>query len=242
MGRIFNYLGVVIDLGNIKHIEEKYADTCNGYPCDWYVQIELLNGNEYVLNSSTGETELIKPVIEIKCSDGSVSTVVKEISEQWEKYLESKEIHKTKEYQEDIVGVFREPCEEDGRLSYFFENITEEDYNMVVNQKPSLEAAFRVSSSPFTGAEKVEWQLTEGQIIYADGVVTNKAAPQVINDVVSDMIVEYAASRKIDVLRIKVENQSLVSVSLLECNIELIESDADYVYFEVDVAAEATSL
>lgn len=97
MGRIFNYLGVVIDLGNIKHIEEKYANTCNGYPCDWYVQIELLNGNEYVLNPNTGETELIKPVIKIKCSDGSVETVIKEIAEQWEKYLESKEIDKTKQ-------------------------------------------------------------------------------------------------------------------------------------------------
>ena len=39
---------------------------------------------------STGETELIKPVIIIKCSDCSVGTVVKDISEQWEKYLESK--------------------------------------------------------------------------------------------------------------------------------------------------------
>ena len=97
MGRIFNYFGVVIDLGNIKHIEEKYADTCNGYPCDWYVQIELLNGNEYVLNPNTGETELIKPLIKIKCSDGSVETVVKEIAEQWEKYLDSREFGKTKQ-------------------------------------------------------------------------------------------------------------------------------------------------
>ena len=91
MRRIYNYLGTVIDLGNIKHIEEKYANTCNGYPCDWYVQIELLNGNEYVFNPDTETTELIKPVIKIECSDGGVQTVIKDISEQWGKYLESKE-------------------------------------------------------------------------------------------------------------------------------------------------------
>jgi len=98
MGRIFNYLGVVIDLGNIKHIEAKYASTNNGYPCDWYVQIELLKGNEYVLNPKTGETELIKPAIKIKCSydGGDVETVIKDISEQWGKYLESKEIDQKK--------------------------------------------------------------------------------------------------------------------------------------------------
>lgn len=99
MGRIFNYLGTVIDLGNIKHIEEKYADTSNGYPCDWYVQIELLNGSEYVLNPNTGETELIKPTIKIKGSGsaGEMKFIIKEISEQWEKYLESKEIDKAKQ-------------------------------------------------------------------------------------------------------------------------------------------------
>jgi len=148
----------------------------------------------------------------------------------------------SKEHQENTVGIFREICEEDGMLSYSFWNITDEEYNTIISEKPVSsgcfpEAAFQVSSFPFTGAEHVEWQITDGQIIYVDGVVINDVtASQVILDVVSDMIVEDAIKRKVDVLRIKIEKQSLVSTSLQECSVEIIKSDADYVYFEVDIA------
>jgi len=97
MKRIFNDFDFAFDLGNIKSIELKSKSGDDGYPCDWYIHIELLFGNEYVLNPETGVTELVIPIIKIKCtSSGSADFVIKEIIKKWEMYLESKDDKKTR--------------------------------------------------------------------------------------------------------------------------------------------------
>jgi len=60
-----------------------------------YVQIHLLRGNEYVFNPDTATTELVKPVIEIGFGRSSHAIdFIETISEEWERYLESKETDK----------------------------------------------------------------------------------------------------------------------------------------------------
>ena len=150
-----------------------------------------------------------------------------------------------KEHQENIVGVFRE-TDENGIYSYSFRNITEEEYHVVEKGEPASsdcypEAAFWVSTAPFAGAEKKKWQQhIHGQIIYADRVAINVAmATEVTHDVVSDMIVEDAIVKDVDVVRIKIEKQSPVATSLQECNHQIVGMDDNYIYFETDIHREA---
>jgi len=143
----------------------------------------------------------------------------------------------------EIVGVFREKS--DGKYSVFsFRTITNEDYDVVTKGEPCSDccpvAAFWASTTPFEEAEKIKWQLTQGKIIYADRVIINAAmATEIIHDVVSDMVVEDAIGREVDVLRIKIERQSPISMSLQECDMQIIEMDSEYIFFEIDVPKEA---
>ena len=149
-----------------------------------------------------------------------------------------------KEHQENIVGVFRD-SDGNGVYSYSFRNITNEEYCAVTKGEPASsdccpEAAFWVSTAPFAGAGKIEWQHAQGQIVYVDRLAINQAmATKVTHDVVSDMILEDAIGKEVDVVRIKVEKQSLVATSLQECNLQIVEIDNDYVYFEADISDEA---
>lgn len=90
MGRIFIYGDESYDLGNIKHINTRpFSSSSDG--C--YVQIHLLKGNEYIFNPDTEITELIEPKIEKGYGNRSHAiSFIENISEEWEKYLESKEI------------------------------------------------------------------------------------------------------------------------------------------------------
>ena len=166
----------------------------------------------------------------------------------------------SKEHQEDIVGVFRD-AEGIEEYTYSFRKITEEEYRVVEKGEAASsdcyrvlsfvpqdtrtqykypEAAFWVSAAPFAGAEKIKWQRNHGQIVYADRVVINPAmATSVTHDVVSDMIVEDAIGREVEALRIKIEKQSLVATSMQECNLQIVDTDNDYFYFEVDIPDEA---
>ncbi len=90
MGRIFIYGDEAYDLGNIKHID---TTPFSGSSSGFYVNIHLLKGNEYVFNEETETTELIEP--KIKKGFGKTEyamSFIETISEEWEKYLESKEI------------------------------------------------------------------------------------------------------------------------------------------------------
>lgn len=90
MGRIFDSGRGIIDLRNIKYIDIR---ECNNDDC--YVRIHLLKGYEYVFNSDTEATELIVPKIEIYFSENRWAySFIESITEEWEKYLESKEIDK----------------------------------------------------------------------------------------------------------------------------------------------------
>jgi hypothetical protein len=146
----------------------------------------------------------------------------------------------------EIIGVFGE--KEERSYSYSFSPITDDDYQTVVKNEPVNsglfpEAAFIVSSSPFEGADQIEWEHTDGQICYVDRVVINESiASKIISDVVTDMIVEDAIGREVDLLRIKIGKQSAVYTSLPECEMQQIAGmDNEYVYFEVDVPQNAVN-
>ena len=142
----------------------------------------------------------------------------------------------------EIIGIFRE--EQDGKYASFsFRTITEADYQVVAKGKSCLasypEAAFMVSYTPFVGSEKIKWQLNNREIIYTDRIVINIAmSTKIIYDVVSDMMVENAIIKEVDVLRIKIEKQSQTSISLLESGMQIVDTDDDYAFFEIDINKE----
>lgn len=92
MGRIFIYGDEAFDLGNIKNIDTTpYSGGYGG--C--YVNIHLLRGNEYVFNPDNETVELIKPKITKGFGeDRYAMSFIKTLTEEWEKYLESKENQK----------------------------------------------------------------------------------------------------------------------------------------------------
>ena len=144
----------------------------------------------------------------------------------------------------EIVGVFREG-QEGKHVIYSFKTIVNEENHVVSKGEPACsaccpEAVFRVSAAPFVEAEKIKWQLNHGQIIYADRITLNEEiATEITPDVVSDMLVEDAILREVDVLRIKIEKQCPVSISLQECDMQIVGIDDNYDYFEIDVPKEA---
>lgn len=146
-----------------------------------------------------------------------------------------------------FVGVFRllEESDDSGYCSFSFRAITKDDYEVVLQgkeQSPDCypEAAFCVSDTPFEGADNVAWQLSGRRILYADKVIINQEmATAVTPDVVSDMIVEDAIGKNVDVLRIKIEKHSPVAVSLQESGIPVVVFDNDYTFFELNVPEEA---
>lgn len=90
MGRIYFDGDDAFDLGNIKNIDT--TPYSGGY-IGCYVNIHLLRGNEYVFNPDNETTELIKPKIRKGFGEHSHAlSYIKSLTEEWEKYLESKEI------------------------------------------------------------------------------------------------------------------------------------------------------
>jgi hypothetical protein len=91
MGRIFKFHHNneynFVDLGNIKSINTSDYGTC--------VNIYFLKGFEYVVNPKSGECELLEPYIQFSFNNNKQKfDFAKNISEEWEKYLEGKEIDK----------------------------------------------------------------------------------------------------------------------------------------------------
>ena len=104
-----------------------------------------------------------------------------------------------------------EESDDSGYCSFSFRAITKDDYEVVLQgKKPSPggypEAAFYVSDTPFEGTDNVVWQLSGRCILWADSVIINQEMVTAVTpDVVSDMIVEDAIGKNVDVLRIKIE-------------------------------------
>ena len=89
MKRTFEINNKVIDLGNIKSIEN---DCIQMTDRGGYIIITLLKGKEYVFNQIIGDFELIEPKIKIFAPDyGKASTWTDEIKNEWNKYLLEKE-------------------------------------------------------------------------------------------------------------------------------------------------------
>lgn len=89
MNRILSLSDLTIDLGNIKNIRTiPFSGNTGGL----YVIIELLKGREYVFNPEIEEAELFEP--QIKEGFGTIERAdyfIKSITEEWNKYLKSKE-------------------------------------------------------------------------------------------------------------------------------------------------------
>lgn len=90
MGRLFKYGDEIFDLANIKNIDT--TPFSGGYG-GCYVNIHLLRGSEYIFNPEKETTELIKPKIEKGFGeDRHALLFIKNLTREWEKYLETKEI------------------------------------------------------------------------------------------------------------------------------------------------------
>ena len=152
----------------------------------------------------------------------------------------------SKEYQENTVGIFSIFYQEDETFSFFSKNITEKEYDEITSEDPIYtdcfpEAAFWVSALPFREAEKIEWQITSGQIVYVDKIAINPKATGVIPVVLCDTIVEYAEEEKFDAVRIKIEQQSPFSDFLQESNFEIVDVIGDFAYFEIDTRKKTSN-
>ena len=84
MERVIEIRGTLIDLGNIKSVEN---DSDAATYSDGYLIINLLTGREYVFNPGTKETVLIEPQIKIFGSFDKVAVWFDEIKEKWNEYL-----------------------------------------------------------------------------------------------------------------------------------------------------------
>jgi hypothetical protein len=89
MKRTFEINNTVIDLGNIKSIENDCTPMVGK---GGYIIIKLLKGKEYVFNNDLGEYELIEPVIRMFASDyGKAAYWIEETEKEWNRYLTEKE-------------------------------------------------------------------------------------------------------------------------------------------------------
>ncbi len=85
MKRTIEINNIIIDLGNIKSIEN---DCIPMVDKGGYIIITLLKGKEYVFNETIGDYELIEPKIKIFAPDyGKAATWIDEIDNEWNKYL-----------------------------------------------------------------------------------------------------------------------------------------------------------
>ena len=85
-----------------------------------------------------------------------------------------------------IVGVYR--VHDDGRLIYNHGIITEREYEDFIggNSDDGLEAAFRLSETPFEKAELQPWTIEKGKVLYASDIRVGKTASAVICDVLTE--------------------------------------------------------
>ena len=143
-----------------------------------------------------------------------------------------------------IVGVFRFIDEE--QISYMHEIIDKNEYDGLTSRYPDreLEAAFRLSETPFDNAENQSWTMSNGKILYASDIKVSKSAHSVICDVLNDFLVINAAEMGGKTLRVKMEDRKLIKYfseaeDYLLAGKEKsgIVGKTKIAYFEVDVEA-----
>lgn len=109
-----------------------------------------------------------------------------------------------------IVGVFRFMDEE--RVSYMHDIIDKKEYDGLTSNYPDrkLEAAFRLSETPFDNAGGQPWTMSNGRILYASDIKVSKSAHSVICDVLYDFLVINAQEMGGKILRVKMEDRKLI--------------------------------
>ena len=109
-----------------------------------------------------------------------------------------------------IVGVFRFIDEE--RILYMHEIIDKSEYDGLTSKYPDrkLEAAFRLSETPFDNAGGQPWTMSNGRILYASDIKVSKSAHPAICDVLNDFLVINAAEMGGKTLRVKMEDRKLI--------------------------------
>lgn len=109
-----------------------------------------------------------------------------------------------------IVGVFR--FMDEGRISYMHDIIDKMEYDGLTSRYPDrmLEAAFRLSETPFESAEVQPWTLSDGKILYASDIKVSKSAHSVICDVLHDFLVINTQEMGGETLRVKMEDRKLI--------------------------------
>ena len=141
-----------------------------------------------------------------------------------------------------IVGVFRFMDEE--RVSYMHEIIDKSEYDGLTFRYPDreLEAAFRLSETPFDHAENQSWTMSNGRILYASDIKVSKSAHSVICDVLYDFLVINAQEMGGKTLRVKMEDRKLIKYFSEAEDYLLVGKEKSGIvgkvkaaYFEVDV-------
>lgn len=67
-----------------------------------------------------------------------------------------------------------------------------------------IKAAFKLSSEPFDGADRIEWALDGGSVGYVDGIVISPNATSIICDVLHDFMVISCMERGFEVMRLTI--------------------------------------
>ena len=141
-----------------------------------------------------------------------------------------------------IVGVFRFMDEE--RVSYMHDIIDKKEYDGLTSRYPDrmLEAAFRLSETPFDNAGGQPWSLSSGKILYASDIKVGKSAHSVICDVLNDFLVINAAKMGGKILRVKMDDRKLIKYFSEAEDYLLVGKEKSGIvgkvkaaYFEVDV-------
>ena len=141
-----------------------------------------------------------------------------------------------------IVGVFRFMDEE--RVSYMHDIIDKKEYDGLTSKYPDrkLEAAFRLSETPFDNAGGQPWTMSNGRILYASDIKVSKSAHSVICDVLYDFLVINAQEMGGKILRVKMEDRKLIKYFSEAEDYLLVDKEKSGIvgkvkaaYFEVDV-------
>lgn len=96
-----------------------------------------------------------------------------------------------------------------------------------------IKAAFKLSSEPFDGADRIEWALDGGSVGYVDGIVISPNATSIICDVLHDFMMISCMERGFEVMRLK--DAVLADYLSEEEDYRLCGKAGRYSYFEVDV-------